>query len=156
MAHYLSFIAIPGATFSMIFPGISENAYYFYSPVLLEAFYTHAIYITVGLFYLIFNKYVITKNYVLSVAILITIISMFGHLVNEILIYTEIDVLANYMFTEYGLAGTPLVWLYALIPLKLIYLLVGYYLMLLLRFLLLSVKESIELKNKKNKLTILY
>ncbi len=142
MAHYLSFIAIPGAIFSMIFPGISENVYSIFSPVLLEAFYTHTIYITIGLLYIKFNKYTISKKYILNVALVITIMSIGGHIVNEILVYTKIDIGANYMFTEYGLAGTPLVWLYNLIPIKLLYLLIGYYLMLFLRFCFYIIKEK--------------
>lgn len=141
MAHYLSFIAIPGATFSMIFPGISENIYPIYSPVLLEAFYTHAVYITIGLLYIKFNNYTISKKYIIDVALLISVFSFCGHIVNEILIYTKIDVEANYMFTEYGLAGTPLVWLFDAIPIKLVYLLIGYYLMLILRYFYYLLKE---------------
>ena len=56
------------------------------------------------------------------------------------------------MFTEYGLAGTPLTWLFDAIPIKLVYLLIGYYLMLFLRYCYYLMEEKIEKNNRLKKL----
>ncbi|MDR0752383.1 MAG: YwaF family protein [Christensenellaceae bacterium] len=96
---FILYYCTTGPIFTLLVPMINEGVYSWHSNEIAGTFIPHILYVVVSILYLIFNAEFISyrKPYkpFLSMIIMISLV----HIINLILIKTNLNAAANYMFT---------------------------------------------------------